>query len=955
MKTIKLLKAIFVTLSVFFFSVNMLAQSGNIQGTISDENGLYLPGANVMLPTLNKGAISDFDGKFTLVDIPEGTYTLKVSYLGYDDIQQEIKVNANKTTEVSLFVEPKSMELEGVDVTAYGLGGQSKALNTQKNNLNITNVVSTDQIGKFPDANIGDAVKRIPGITMQVDQGEARNIIVRGLSPQLNSVTLNGSRIPSAEGDNRNVQMDLIPADMIQTIEVNKAVTPDMDADALGGSVNLITRTSPQGFRVSTTLGSGINFITDKAILNGSFLLGDRSDNGKFGWMLSASFNDNDFGSDNIEAEWTDEFEYYTGADDADGEPILEEVDVDPYTNVFEQREYLVQRVRRSFSANMDYKFDANNSVFLKTMYNWRDDRENRFALGQEILDPEDLELGDFTITDGVPTRFPVTVARQTKAGIDNNRNKNRRLEDQRMQNYSLGGNHLWGSLKVDWMTSYAKASEERLNERYAQYESEYIINNDVFNPRYPRFSAANSADATNFDNFEFDEITEENQYTEEEDINVFVNFQLPADFFGNGDGFVKFGGRGRFKSKLRDNNFFEFDLEDDFPTLGTVPLKDYSDPDFYAGSQYLIGSFASEDWLAQLDLINGESIPDEFLRANYDVEENVYAGYVMANQKLTEKLGVLFGVRLEATKVTAIGNQIEDEENVIGQISRESSYTNVLPGVHFKYDISSQTVLRFAWTNTLARPNYADLVPSLDIVTGDQEIYAGNPDLEATTSMNFDVMVEHYYQSVGLLSGGLFYKDIDNFIYTFQGETTDDSFGAGTSGFEIFQPLNGDGASVFGAEVSFQRQLDFLPGFARNFSLYLNYTYLSSSANGIRNEDGEERTDLDLPNTAPNMFNGSLAYADKKFSARLSANFSDSYIDEIGGNDFEDRYYDTQLFIDFNASFQVNGNLSIYTTVNNINNQPLRYFQGVKDRTMQAEFYGQRLTFGVKYDLFKK
>ena len=166
-----------------------------------------------MLTELSKGAISDFDGRFTLVDLPAGTYILRVSYLGYNDIEQEVVINQGQTTEVSLFTQPKSMELEGVEVTAYGLGGQSKALNTQKNNLNITNVVSTDQIGKFPDANIGDAVKRIPGITMQVDQGEARNIIVRGLSPQLNSVTLNGSRVPSAEGDNRNVQMDLIPTE----------------------------------------------------------------------------------------------------------------------------------------------------------------------------------------------------------------------------------------------------------------------------------------------------------------------------------------------------------------------------------------------------------------------------------------------------------------------------------------------------------------------------------------------------------------------------------------------------------------------------------------------------------------------------------------------------------------------------------------------------------------------
>jgi len=303
----------------------LLAQSGNIQGVVTDENGLYLPGANAIIPSLSKGSITNFDGKFTIVDVPEGTYSIKVSYLGYADLSQEVTVVAHQTVSIRLSVEQKSVELEGVEVSAYGLSGQSKALNTQKTNLNITNVVSTDQIGKFPDANIGDAVKRIPGITMQMDQGEARNVIVRGLSPQLNSVTLNGSRIPSAEGDNRNVQMDLIPADMIQSIEVSKAVTPDMDADALGGSVNLITRTSPQGFRLSATLGSGINFITDKPILNGSVLLGDRSKNDKFGWMISVSGNDNDFGSDNVEAEWTDEFEYNTGIEDGDGEPILEE------------------------------------------------------------------------------------------------------------------------------------------------------------------------------------------------------------------------------------------------------------------------------------------------------------------------------------------------------------------------------------------------------------------------------------------------------------------------------------------------------------------------------------------------------------------------------------------------------------------------------------------------------
>lgn len=922
-------------------SISIFAQEGNIQGVITDEQGLFVPYATVSITTLNKGTVSDTDGKFLLLNVPSGKQTLTIKYLGYADKDVEVDVTENTTTEVQIILTSKSEELSSVMITGF-TGGQAKALNAQKNKQNITNIVSTDQIGKFPDANIGDAVKRIPGITMQVDQGEARNIIVRGLAPQLNSVTLNGSRIPSAEGDNRNIQMDLIPADMIQSIEVNKAVTPDMDGDALGGSVNLVTRTAPEGFRLSATAGSGVSFITDKRILNGSFLLGDRSKDGKFGWMVSASILDNDFGSDNIEAEWTDEFEYFDGTD-------VVEADVNPYTNVFEQRTYIVQRIRRSFSANLDYNFNANNSIFLKTMYNWRDDRENRYRLEHEILDGEDIELGDFLISDaGDPIRFPVEVARQTKGGIDNNRSQNARLEDQRMQNYSLGGNHLIGDLKIDWMSSYAKASEERLNERYAQYVSEYIIRNDVSDSEFPLFKPVDIDEANNLSNFEFDEITEENQYTEEEDINLFLNFQLPADFFNTGDGFVKFGLRGRFKNKIRDNNFFEFDLEDAFPTLADMPTRDYSDPDYLAGSEYQTGFFATPQWLGGLNLTNGESVPDEFLRANFDVEENVYATYAMANQKLSDKFSVLAGLRIENTEITATGNQIADEENLEGQVTQESSYTNILPSIHLKYDLNPRTVLRFAWTNTLARPNYADLVPSVDVVGADEEIFLGNPELDPTTSMAFDLMGEYYFKSVGILSGGVFYKNLKDFIYVSQFE--DD-----VTGFDVFQPQNGDGATIFGAEFAFQRRLDFLPGFAKNFSLYLNYTYLTSSADGVANEDGDERTDLDLPGTAPNMFNGSLAYNDNKFNVRLSANYSDAYIDEIGGSAFEDRYYDEQFLVDFNVSYAINPNLRIYADLNNITDQPLRYYQGIRSRTMQAEYYGRRLTFGLKYDLFKR
>lgn len=953
MKNQYFFKGLFVTLFLMVACLKVNAQNGSISGNIVDQNNFYLPGANVVIESLKKGAITDFDGNFSILSIPAGNYQLKVTYLGYKEIEIMVDVKENQTVEVSIKMEMDNLILNEVEVVSNGLSGQAKALNTQKNNINITNVVSTDQIGKFPDANIGDAVKRISGVTMQVDQGEARNIIVRGLSPQLNSVTLNGSRIPSAEGDNRNVQMDLIPSDMIQTIELTKAVTPDMDADALGGSVNLVTATAPQKFRLSSTLGSGVSFITDKRILNGSILIGDRTKDKKFGWMVSASVNDTDFGSDNVEANWTDEFEYYSGTDDVNGDPILESVDVNPYTNTFETRKYLVQRVRRSFSANLDYQINPNHDIYFKSMYNWRDDRENRYRTSYKMLDAEDIEIGDFDITNGVPSRFPVKVSKETKGGIDNNRNKNRRLEDQRMQNYSLGGKHFFGKLKADWMVSYAKASEERKNERYAKYKTKYTIINDFSDSEFPNFIAENPNDANDFERLKFDEISEQYQYTEEKDVNFFTHFELPADFFGNGNGKIKFGARGRFKNKNRNNNYFEYDLESIYPTMNLVGLKDYSNDDFLVGNQYQLGSYIDASWLGGLNLINGESVPAEFLRANFDVTENVWAGYIMTTQNITENVQALVGVRVETTDLEATGNKIENEEDLVGKITQKNNYTNVLPGVHFRYTPNKNTVLRLAWTNTLARPNYVDLIPTLDVVNNDQEIFVGNPDLKPTTSMNFDLLGEYYFKSVGILSGGVFYKKIDNFIYKYQSRIDSDLYGAGTTGYRVYQPLNGDDASILGLEIAFQRQLDFLPGFAKNFSVYLNYTYLSSKADGIRNEDGEERKDLDLPNTSPNMFNASLGYTNKFFTARLSSNFSDSYIDEIGGTSFTDRYYDKQLFVDFNVGVTLSKNIRLYADLKNITNQPLRYFQSVSQRTQQVEYYGQRLTFGIKYDLY--
>jgi hypothetical protein len=288
LKTNFMLKLKFTIVFIILMSVVSLAnQPGILRGRVLDTDNLSMPGAAVFISSINKGAITDNFGYFTLTGVPEGTYELSVSYIGYNAENKEVAVESGKTTVVDFNLIPGIEQLSEVVISGQ-LQGQSKALNTQMNKGNITNIISSDQVGRFPDANIGDALKRIPGINVQYDQGEARFGNIRGTAPQYNSVMINGERIPSAEAEDRTVQLDLVPADMIQSIEVNKAVTPDMDADAIGGSVNLVTRSAPYDRRISATLGSGYNLIASKPIYNGAFILGDRFLNNKLGVIASA-------------------------------------------------------------------------------------------------------------------------------------------------------------------------------------------------------------------------------------------------------------------------------------------------------------------------------------------------------------------------------------------------------------------------------------------------------------------------------------------------------------------------------------------------------------------------------------------------------------------------------------------------------------------------------------------
>lgn len=934
----KNMKRLIYTLVISLCCTFSYAQTTILKGKVMDASDNFsLPGATLRLEEGNRYTISDPSGSFEFLNIPSGTYTLTVSYMGYQPYKQTISVNG-KEGQIQILLQPAHQSLGEVQIIGDITRGQAKALNQQKNNSNITNIISSDQVGRFPDQNIGDALKRVPGITMQNDQGEARNIIVRGLAPELNSVTLNGDRIPSAEGDNRNVQMDLIPSDMIATIEVNKTLTPDMDADAIGGSVNLITRAVPNRRRISATLSGGYAPIREKGLYNGAFVYGDRYANNKVGLVLSATMQTQNFGSDNIEAVWEQE----------GSRTFLDQMDV---------RKYDVQRIRRSFSLASDYEINSRNRLELNAIYNWRDDRENRYRTRYRSMEwDEDQQtyIGD--------------IRRETKGGIDK-RNNNTRLEDQRVMNFSLKGEHLLTSkLDFDWAASYSKASEDRPHERYIDFDlGEVALGQDLSDPYHPLVVDNH----TDYSQFALRKLTENHDYTSEDEFGAKFNFRLPMSVIQEQKGRLRFGGRLRLKNKKRDNIFYEYTPEGAvFGAMNTLPMEHWSGNGYQPGEQYVPGGYIDKRFLGVWDLQNAflfeeSADPSEYLAVNYKAKERIVAGYVRWDQNFTERTSMIVGARVEHTNIDYTGNFVEDEETLAGSVNNKNSYVNFLPSLTLRHDVTRDFILRAAVTTGLARPNYYALAPYINSLPGDTEIDAGNPQLKATYATNFDFMAENYFQNVGIVSAGAFYKRLNDFIYRYTDRSyTNEKFAAdfpdvanpipAGEEWRFRQHRNGDNVDVYGFEVAFQRQLDFLAGrFFKGLGIYANYTFTHSKAKGVQSsEDGDARTGLGLPKTAPHMLNGSLSWENSKFSARVSANYAAAYLDGIGESEFYDEYYDKQFFLDANASYKVTPQLRIFGEANNLTNQPLRYYQGSKERMMQLEYYKPRFTLGVKFDM---
>jgi len=538
-------------------------------------------------------------------------------------------------------------------------------------------------------------------------------------------------------------------------------------------------------------------------------------------------------------------------------------------------------------------------------------------------------------------------IRRQTKAGTEDN--KYARLEDQSTMNFSLGGEHHFGKLTTDWKASYAKAKEDRPNERYVSMRYKDVsVTPDLSDTKKPQV-IINDTEAKDLNsNWGLKEISEEFQYTDNIDKNVSLNFEMPL--FSNSN--IKFGVRYKGKEKTRENEFYEYEPVDEAGFIADATNPDNmvdKTKDNYRAGDYKAGHFVDPDYVGDLKLNSNAFTKTENLEeiaGNFDAQEKVTAGYIRWDQNFTSRLKAVAGIRYEKTDVEYAGYVFDGENDIFEPTGKQKSdYSNLLPSLLIKYDVSENTKIKAAWTNTMARPRFFDLVPYVIIFDEDDEMELGNPDLKATRSMNLDLMVEHYFKSIGLLSGGVYYKSIGDYIAK---QRTYEVING--KEWRVKQPINVGDADLFGFEAAFQRQLNFLPGFLKNMGLYANYSYNYNEVSNVKLE-GRENDEIKLTGTPEHTVNASLFYESKKLSLRASLNYASDFVDEYGGEAFEDRYYDKATHVDLSGSYNITDNIKFFAEVNNLLDQPLRYYQGESKYTMQEEYYGVRMQGGIRFN----
>lgn len=916
-----------------------VAHADFISGKVTDSSGQApLEGALVEIDGLNRSATTNRFGEYRISNVPAGEYTVIVDYVGTPSVSRDVTVAASGAS-LDFTLGQDVRYLDNVLVVGSS-AAQAGALNQQRASDSIISVIDSDGLGNFPDTTVADSLARVAGLSIETDQGEGRYVSIRGINTDLIGTSINGVRTPSPE-DRRGVLLDGVPSDLLDGIEVQKSLTPDLDADSLGGFINLKTISAfdrDERFiraKVEGRWNEITEEISPKATLTYSEVFNDT-----FGVALSINFQDLQIESHNNES----------------GEFGFTDQGIGFLNDDLENRWYDLTRQRLGLVANFDWRVNENTDLYLRTLFNNYTDDEVRNKF--EFRDLDDVEDDGTIAPDGSSTLPLNEVDAEVRV----------RKETRNIQTIAVGGQTQNNDWTFEYEASYAFADEQDDNNHDVTFRFEDIqdtfpgdVTFDLSDPQQPRLTGSQTVIDAIYDpaNYELDAFERENSVNEDTEFGA--RFDVSKDSIVNNVQVVwKAGVKLRDREKTRDENFlfFEPDLNlSQFANNTFIdgwrlanPQPTWPDPDLTRGLRSQFNDPTDPDFDEEGSFFDSNI-------ADYVIEEQVLAGYGMGTFDFGA-LTLVAGVRVEQTNTDLQGKSVLEDDLTATTTTFSNDFTNVLPSVNAKYEINEKMIGRAAYYAAVVRPSFGDMAPFAEINDDRDEAVIGNPNLDPLEADNIDLSFEYYPTELSVISVGVFYKDIQNAIVpaTFDAADLPSNINLGaipaefrngddTDGGEIEEYgtfINVGDSEVVGVEFNYVQGLGDVSDALDGFLVSANLTLTDSESTLA---DG--RT-VPLLKQSDTVWNLAVGYDKGPWDLRVSANYRGDYLDEVVDEDL-DRYTDDRLLVEASAKYKVNDSLQVYLEGKNLTDEPEYYYFGNERRLSQYDEFGTSWILGAR------
>ncbi len=919
------------------------ATQGGISGRVSDEStGRSLQGAIVRVLGTPAADASDVNGRYSLPAVPAGTFTLEVEYVGLNRFTTEVTVRANETITVNAgLVAADVLKLETFTVNEQ-LRGQALAVNQQKTAAGIVNIVSEETFGNMIGGNIGYALQRLPGLTVnESEDGTPSGVNIRGLESQYNSFQIDGNRLPTS-GTGRGFGTGQLSADGIANIEVIKAPTPDRDGDAIGGIINVVTRSAFQrsGRSVQAT-GSGVFYDKNESWgYNGSLVYSDLLNafggQRNLGLSLTATTYETSRDYDNLDKDYA---LVTPAALPALGltEPLYFHSNGTPQTNYRDTSS-------QGLNLDLDFRISDRMSVYVKPFWSTGDvtaeKPRNRYYIATSIAN---IESVTYNTGAGRPTALTEIRYQNEKTESDND-----------LHGVSFGAKHELDTIAFNYDAFLSTNEAGSSGAAYTVRNQGFSIGYDQSNRSSPVYTIRNGRDPRDVTTINRGDLNLTAREGQEDVLSLKADWE--KKFVGDKvSAALKVGAKHRVSKKEQDstNNLYRTGTNAaGFPYASIMRRTDiapldvpiYLVPDMDA----LMTLFAAEP--ARFVFQTGDSALNAVI-SDFEAEEDTTAAYAMGTFTFGPHQ-LIGGLRLEHNVFesdTFVFNASQPLQP--GRAHASRSYSVWLPGLHLRHELRKNLILRESYNRSYSRPDMEALVAGLQVDPATGNMSGGNPNLKETTSDNLDLQLEYYTDRAGLYSAGFFYKKMKGFYY----DRTYNFSQLDATGYPIPDaagPLqfsttdNALGATNYGLELIARQNLYFLPGPLNGFNVSLSATFTKSDGK----YPGRLEEKLPTYGFSDTIYYAALEYVRGKFRGQLSYRYRSDYLEGLDVDNTFDDYFGANDSLDWESSYQLTKSLKLFLNLNNLTDEPQISYQGYRrtDNPEDYTTYSWRGTLGL-------